>query len=69
MPEPWTNINGQRCTEGDYAECECPACGEIIEEMWDYGTEKRVMKFHCPHCNALLERLEVFTIQLTELAG
>ena len=38
-------------TFGDTSQCECPKCGEIIHDLWDYALVEDA-EIECPHCNA-----------------
>jgi len=40
-------------TYGDTSQCECPACGKIIHDLWDYSLVEDT-EIECPHCESSL---------------
>lgn len=50
-------------TYGDTGQCECPACGAIIRDLWDYHLAEGI-EIECPQCNAkvIVEEIPVTVV-------
>lgn len=53
-----------KTTYGDTSQCECPCCGEVIRNLWDYSIEED-KTIECPHCNGEVTMHLSYDISLT----
>ena len=55
--------NRKNVTTGDQYECECPACGGTIRDLWDLGNELcSGSTIDCSHCG---REIEIVSVEMT----
>jgi DNA-directed RNA polymerase subunit RPC12/RpoP len=54
-------MSEKKTTDGDMSNCECPECGKIIRDIWDYSPNEG-SEIECPHCEKTLIFTRVETI-------